>query len=94
MCLTNSVIPPSYLWTNFVFFVVASNNVMQIPLFKKASSLILFSRILELNFIEEKISLDGKNVILVPFFFVLPIFFKGFKDFPSPNFISYSFPSL
>ena len=41
-----------------------------------------------------KISLDGKKVILVPFFLVFPIFFKGFIEFPSLNLISYSFPSL
>ena len=37
---------------------------------------------------------EGKKLIFVPFFFVLPIFFKGFNEFPSLNFISYSFPSL
>ena len=67
---------------------------MEIPLFKNASSLILLSRIDELNFIDEKISFEGKKEIFVPFFFVLPTTFKGFNDFPSLNFISYSFPSL
>ena len=33
------------------------------PLFKKASSRILFKIIFGLNFIEGKISLDGKKVI-------------------------------
>ena len=63
------------------------------PLFKNASSLILFSKIDELNFIEEKISLDGKKFILVPFFFVLQIFFNGLIEFPSLKLISYSLPS-
>ena len=43
---------------------------MHIPLFKNANSLILFSKIVELNLINEKISFDGKKFILVPFFFV------------------------
>ena len=82
MCLTNSIIPPSYLWTNsFVFFVVSSFKLMEIPLFKNASSLILLSRIDELNFNDEKISFEGKKVIFVPFFFVLPTIFKGFNEF-------------
>ena len=55
---------------------------------------LLFSKIEKLNLIDEKISLDGKKVILVPFFLVFPIFFKGFIEFPSLNLISYSFPSL
>ena len=67
---------------------------MEIPLFKNASSLILLSKIDELNFNDEKISFEGKKVIFVPFFFVLPTIFKGFNEFPSLNFISYSFPSL
>ena len=48
-----------------------------LPLFKKANSLILFSNIDELNFVDEKISLEGKKFILVPLFlfylFVLEI---------------------
>ena len=44
----------------------------------------------KLNLIDEKISLDGKKVILVPFFLVFPIFFKGFTEFPSLNLISSS----
>ena len=32
--------------------------------------------------------------MLVPFFFVEPIFLRGFIDLPSLNNISYSFPSL
>ena len=55
---------------------------MHIPLFKKANSLIRFSKIVTLNLIEEKTSFDGKKFILVPFFFVLPICFNGFKVFP------------
>ena len=47
-----------------------------------------------LNLIEEKISFDGKNVILVPFFFVFPSFLRGLTEFPSLNSLSYSFPSL
>ena len=43
------------------------------PLFKNASSLILLSNIFELNFIEENISLEGKKVILIPFFFFFPL---------------------
>ena len=34
---------------------------------------------------DENISLDGRKVILVPLFFVLPICFRGFIDFPSLN---------
>jgi len=56
-------------------------------LFKKANSRILFSRIDTLNLVEENISLEGKKLILVPFFFVLPTFFKGFNEFPSLNLI-------
>ena len=64
------------------------------PLFKKANSLILFSSVGALNFIDEKICFEGKKVILVPFFFVFPNFLSGFIEFPSWNLISYSFPSL
>ena len=95
ICFTNSRIPPSYLCKiSLDFFVVLSINLIPIPLLRNASSLILFSKIEELNLIDEKISLDGKKVILVPFFLVFPIFFKGFTEFPSLNLISYSFPSL
>ena len=68
---------------SLVFFDVSSFNVVEIPLFKKASSLILFSIIDWLNLIDEKISFEGKKVILVPFFFVLPICFNGLTEFPS-----------
>ena len=95
ICLTNSKIPPSYLCKNSLdFFSVLSTNLIAIPLLRKANSLILFSSIDVLNFTEEKICLDGKKVILVPFFFVLPIFFNGLIVFPSLNLISYSFPDL
>ena len=50
--------------------------------------------IVELNLVDENISLDGKKVIFVPFFFVFPTCFNGLTEFPSLNFISYSFPSL
>ena len=75
ICLTNSKIPPSYLCKNsFDFFEVLSINFIPIPLLRNANSLILFSKIEELNLIEEKICLDGRKVIFVPFFFVFPIF--------------------
>ena len=64
------------------------------PLFRKANSLILFCKIVELNFIDENISFEGKNFILVPLFDDFPIFFKGFIDFPFSNSIKYSEPSL
>ena len=84
ICLTNSMIPPSYLCVNsFGFFEVSSTNLIDIPLFKNANSLILFSIIEALNLIEEKIYFDGKKLILVPFFFVVPIFFNGLSEFPS-----------
>ena len=60
---------------SFGFFEVLSINLIAIPLFKKANSLILFSRVAALNLIDENISFEGKKLILVPFFFVLPIFF-------------------
>ena len=46
-----------------LFLDELSINVIDIPLFKNANSLILFSKIEGLNFIEEKISLEGKKVI-------------------------------
>ena len=46
---------------SFGFFKVLSINLIAIPLLRKANSLILFSSIDELNFIEEKICLDGKK---------------------------------
>ena len=54
---------------------------MHIPLFKKASSLILFSNIDELNLVDEKTSLEGRKFILVPFF-VFPICLRDFCVFP------------
>ena len=60
MCFTNSRIPPSYLLINsFDFAPVLSCRVMQIPLFKKASSLIRFFKIIELNLVVENIFLEG-----------------------------------
>ena len=47
-----------------------------------------------LNLIDENICFDGKKLIFVPFFFVFPIFFKGFTEFPSLKLISYSLPLL
>ena len=79
---------------SLVFFDVLSASLIAIPLLRKANSLILFSRIVVLNFTEEKICFDGRKVILVPFFLVLPIFFNGLTVFPSLNLISYSLPSL
>ena len=56
MCFTNSRIPPSYLCKNSLGFLeVLSINVIAIPLLRKANSLILFSKIVVLNFVEEKI---------------------------------------
>ena len=48
----------------------------------------------KLNFVEEKISLDGKNLIAVPEFFDLPINFSGFLASPLLNSTKYFFPSL
>ena len=78
----------------FCFFKVLSINLLHIPLFKKANSLILFSKIDALNLIEENISFEGKKLILSSIFFCFTNFFKGFNEFPSLNLISYSFPSL
>ena len=79
---------------SFVFFEELSISLINIPLFKKANSLNLFSSIEGLNLIEEKISFEGKKVIFVPLFFVLPIFLRGFNEFPFSKLILYSFPSL
>ena len=49
-------------------------RVKLIPLFKNANSLILFCKIVELNFIDENISFEGKNVMFVPLFEDFPIF--------------------
>ena len=83
---TNSSIPPSYLFINsFGFECVLSNIDIFIPLFRKANSLILFCIIVALNFVTEKISLDGKKLILVPEFLVFPIIFNGEIDLPFLN---------
>ena len=68
--------------------------VIFIPLFKKASSLILFIIIFELNFIEENISLEGKNVICVPVSLDFPIALSGDLVLPLLNSIKYLLPSL
>ena len=68
--------------------------VIFIPLFKNASSRILFTIILEEKFIEEKISLDGKKVICVPVSFDLPTTLSGDFASPSLNSMKYFFPSL
>ena len=81
-------------FNNFEYFKLLSIKLIDIPLFRKASSLILLASIEELNFIEEKISFDGKKVILVPLFLVFPDLFNGFNEFPSLKLISYSTPSL
>ena len=95
MCFTNSVIPPSYLCLNSSsFFVVLLQRVIETPLLRKANSLILFSKVVELNFIEENTSFEGKKFILVPLFFVLPICLSGFYVFPFSKTIRYSLPSL
>ena len=71
-----------------------SINLIDIPLLRKANSLILFSRTEVLNFVDEKICFEGKKVILVPFFLVLPTFLSGLTEFPSLKLITYSLPSL
>ena len=48
----------------------------------------------KLNFIEEKTSFDGKNVISVPVLLDLPITLSGAFALPSLNSIKYFFPSL
>ena len=56
-----------------------------IPLFKNASSRILLIIILGENFIEEKISFDGKKVICVPVSFDFPLILSGATETPSLN---------
>ena len=48
-----------------------------IPLLRNANSLNLFWSILKLNFVEEKISFDGRKFISVPFDLDFPIIFRG-----------------
>ena len=50
--------------------------------------------ILLLNFIEEKISFDGRKVICVPVFLDFPITLSGFFASPLINSIKYFLPSL
>ena len=63
-------------------------------MFKKANSLIFFCRLTALNLIDEKVSFEGKKLILVPDFFVFLINFIGCFVFPFSNDIAYSFWSL
>jgi hypothetical protein len=51
-------------------------------------------RIFALNFIDEKISLDGRKVIFVPVSLDFPISLRGFTASPSLNSMKYFFPSL
>ena len=69
-------------------------KIIFIPLFKKASSLILLIKIFPLNFIDENISFDGRKVICVPVSFDLPVVFKGASASPFLNFIKCFLPSL
>ena len=55
------------------------------PLFKKANSLILFSKIEKLNLMDENISLDGTKLISVPLVFDFPTCFKEVLASPSLN---------
>jgi DNA gyrase/topoisomerase IV subunit B len=74
--------------------IFSSIKVILIPLFRNASSRILFINIFPLNFIDEKISFDGRNVICVPDSLDLPISLSGFIDSPFLNSIKYFLPSL
>ena len=74
--------PSNFNSVFFDFFIVKSFIVIFIPLFKNASSRILFKIIFGLNFIEEKTSLEGKKVIAVPVSFDFPTIFSG--DFVLP----------
>ena len=93
--LTNSKIPPSYLFLySFVFEEDLSKRVRLIPLLRNANSLILFWSVEELNFVEEKISFEGRKFITVPLFFDFPINLRGLTESPFLNSIKYFFPSL
>ena len=63
-------------------------------MFKNANSLILLIKILALNLTVEKISVDGKKVILVPDCFDFPIAFNGAFASPFSNSIKYFLLSL
>ena len=63
-------------------------------MFKKANSLILLIRIFALNFVEEKISFEGKNVICVPVSLDFPKTFSGAFASPFLNSIKCFLPSL
>jgi len=86
MNCTNSLIPPSNLNSNvFGFFCLKSLKTIFMPLFKKANSLILFSKIEKLNFIDENISFDGTKLISVPLVFDFPTCFKEVLASPFLN---------
>ena len=92
---TYSRIPPSYLNTSsFSFLLFKSLNVILIPLFKKANSLILLIIVFALNFIDEKISFEGRKVISVPVSLDFPIVLRAAFAVPLINSIKYFFPSL
>ena len=78
----------------FSFLLLKSVNIIFIPLFRKANSLILLIRIFALNLIDEKTSFEGKKVICVPVSFDLPIFLSGDIALPLLNSIKYFSPSL
>ena len=63
-------------------------------MFKNANSRILFCIIEKLNFVDENIFFDGKNLISVPEPFDLPTTFSGALASPFLNSIKYFFPSL
>ena len=87
--------PPSYLFLySFSFFPDLSTKIIHKPLFKKASSLILFCNVDELKLVSENTSLDGKKFIRVPVLFVFPLAFNGDNAYPSLNSTRYSFLSL
>ena len=62
-----------YFHNSLFWHVFRLLNLILIPLFKKASSLIFFCKIAALNLIDEKISFEGRKFIFVPDRFV---FFK------------------
>jgi len=89
----------SKYWEEFMLILIYTLNgifglIGSFLLYKKASSLILFSKIDELNLVKENRLLDGKKFIKVPVLFVLPLAFRGAKAFPSLNPTKYSFLSL
>ena len=98
---TYSLIPPSYL--KLIFFssdCLLSVKKILIPVFKKASSLSLFSIVLKLKLISLKIFVVGRKVILVPvknwllIFSESPITFNSLLTIPFSNSILYTLPFL